>query len=90
MEFLKTYCNLTEFEARECSDMLKVMIEEDSMGVDTAVLERLGNRGPSNSTESCCWYKKLPEKYTSYVNSLFRYYFIAKYSMCIFYPVTQF
>ncbi|KAK4528022.1 hypothetical protein GAYE_SCF48G5956 [Galdieria yellowstonensis] len=50
------------FEARECSDMLKVIIEEDSMGVDTAVLERLGNRGPSNSTESCCWYKKLHEK----------------------------
>ncbi|KAK4526004.1 hypothetical protein GAYE_SCF18G3913 [Galdieria yellowstonensis] len=62
LEFLKTYCNLTEFEARECSDMLKVIIEEDSMGVDTAVLERLGNRGPSNSTESCCWYKKLHEK----------------------------
>jgi len=62
MEFLKTYCNLTEFEARECSDMLKVMIEEDSMGVDTAVLERLGNRGPSNSTKSCCWYKKLHKK----------------------------
>jgi len=62
MELLKIYCNLTEFEARECSDMLKVIIEEDLMGVDTAVLERLGNRGPSNSTESCCWYKKLHEK----------------------------
>ncbi|KAK4527271.1 hypothetical protein GAYE_SCF37G5193 [Galdieria yellowstonensis] len=47
MEFLKTYCNLTEFEARECSDMLKVMIEEDLMGVDTAVLERLGIEDPA-------------------------------------------
>ena len=47
MEFLKTYCNLTESEARECSDMLKVMIEEDLMGVDTAVLERLGIEEPA-------------------------------------------
>ncbi|KAK4526790.1 hypothetical protein GAYE_SCF28MG4707 [Galdieria yellowstonensis] len=47
MEFLKTYCNLTESEARECSDMLKVMIEEDMMGVDTAVLERLGIEDPA-------------------------------------------
>jgi len=47
MEFLKTYCNLTEFEARKCSDMLKVMIEEDLMGVDTAVLERLGIEDPA-------------------------------------------
>jgi len=47
MEFLKTHCNLTESEARECSDMLKVMIEEDLMGVDTAVLERLGIEDPA-------------------------------------------
>jgi len=47
MEFLKTYCNLTKFEARECSDMLKVMIEEDLMGVETAVLERLGIEDPA-------------------------------------------
>jgi len=47
MEFLKTYCDLTEFEARECSNMLKVMIEEDLMGVDTAVLERLRIEDPA-------------------------------------------
>ncbi|KAK4528176.1 hypothetical protein GAYE_SCF53G6111 [Galdieria yellowstonensis] len=42
MEFLKTYCDLTESEARVCSDMLKVMNESDLEGMDSNVVRRLG------------------------------------------------
>jgi len=46
MEFLKTYCDLTESEARECCDTVKVMREQEFASVDTAILEGLGIEDP--------------------------------------------
>jgi len=42
IEFLKTYCDLTESEARVCSDVLKVMNESDLEGMDSNVVRKLG------------------------------------------------
>jgi hypothetical protein len=46
MEFLKTYCRLTESEASECCDTLKLMREQEFTSVDTAILEGLGIEDP--------------------------------------------
>ncbi|KAK4525694.1 hypothetical protein GAYE_SCF15G3603 [Galdieria yellowstonensis] len=46
MEFLKTYCDLTESEARLCCDTLKLMREQEFTSVDTAILEGLGIEDP--------------------------------------------
>jgi len=42
IEFLKTYFDLTESEARVCCDMLKVMNESDLEGMNSNVVRRLG------------------------------------------------
>ncbi|KAK4528555.1 hypothetical protein GAYE_SCF61G6499 [Galdieria yellowstonensis] len=42
MEFLKTYCNLTESEARESSYRLSRLREQDLEGLDSYLLEVLG------------------------------------------------
>jgi len=46
MEFLKTYWDLTESEARVCCDTVKVMKEQEFASVDTAILQGLGIEDP--------------------------------------------
>jgi hypothetical protein len=46
IEFLKTYCDLTESEARVYCDTLKLMREQEFTSVDTAILEGLGIEDP--------------------------------------------
>jgi hypothetical protein len=42
MGFLKTYCDLTESEARECSGRLRRLTEEELEGIDAYVLREFG------------------------------------------------
>ncbi|KAK4528957.1 hypothetical protein GAYE_SCF67G6906 [Galdieria yellowstonensis] len=42
MEFLKTYCDLTESEARECSGRLRGLTEEELESINAYVLRELG------------------------------------------------
>jgi len=42
MGFLKTYCDLTESEARECSGRLRRLTEEELEGMNSNVVRRLG------------------------------------------------
>ncbi|KAK4524488.1 hypothetical protein GAYE_SCF03G2389 [Galdieria yellowstonensis] len=46
MEFLKTYCDLTESEASECSNMLRRLGEEEMEGMDSTILQLLGFKDP--------------------------------------------
>ncbi|KAK4527100.1 hypothetical protein GAYE_SCF34G5022 [Galdieria yellowstonensis] len=45
-EFLKTYCDLTESEASECSNMLRRLGEEEMEGMDSTMLQLLGFKDP--------------------------------------------
>jgi len=46
MEFLKTYCDLTESEASECSNMLRRLGEKEMEGMDSTILQLLGFKDP--------------------------------------------
>jgi len=46
MEFLKTYCDLTESEASECLYALKRFSESEMEVISTSMLEKLGIDDP--------------------------------------------
>jgi len=46
MEFLRTYCDLTESEASECSNKLRGLGEEEMEEIDSSILQELGFKDP--------------------------------------------
>ncbi|KAK4524784.1 hypothetical protein GAYE_SCF05G2687 [Galdieria yellowstonensis] len=51
MEFLKTYCNLTESEANECLYAMKRFSESEMEVISTSMLKELGIDDPLKRTK---------------------------------------